>query len=61
MTAHLNRFTQIEIPKSTDRMQTAWNPIFFLSSSSGSADHWRKETTSLAIWDVVAGVPVIGQ
>jgi len=38
-------------------MMVACMPIFLRWSSSGSAAHARNETTSLAICDVVAGVP----
>lgn len=37
---------------------TAFKPIFLRSSCSGSAAQFKKVTTSLAIWEVVAGVPV---
>lgn len=35
----------------------AFSAIFLRSSCSGSAAHFRKVATSLAIWLAVAGVP----
>lgn len=55
---HLNRLTHTEIAKSEENKITAWRPINFRSSASGSAAHDKKVTTSFAIWDVVAGVPI---
>lgn len=54
---HLKRLTYKLIAKSVEKMITALIPYFFLSSCSGSAAQLRKVTTSLAIWEVVAGVP----
>lgn len=42
---------------SDERIMTACIPIRFLSSCSGSEAKERKVTTSLAIWEEVAGVP----
>lgn len=44
--------------KSELMMIIALRPIFLRSSCSGSAAHERKVTTSFAICEVVAGVPV---
>ena len=57
MTDHLKRFTYKLIAVSAEKRITAFRPIFFRSSCSGSAAQFRNVTTSLAICDVVAGVP----
>jgi hypothetical protein len=59
MTDHLKRLTYKLSIVSAEKMMTALIPYFFLSSCSGSAAQLRKVVTSLAIWEVVAGVPVI--
>ena len=58
MLLHLNRLTYMLIANSDEKMIRAFTPVFFLSSCSGSAAQWRKVTTSFAIWEAVAGVPV---
>lgn len=57
MGVHLNFLTQMERPVKAVKMMTAWSPIFFRWSSSGSEAQERKVVTSLAIWDEVAFVP----
>ena len=57
MPAHFARLTYKLIAVKAEKRMTAFSPIFLRSSCSGSAAQWRKVTTSLAIWEVVAGVP----
>lgn len=58
MTAHLNLLTYSATPVNAEKSMTPFNPIFLRSSCSGSAAQLRNVVTSLAICDVVAGVPV---
>ena len=55
--AHFARLTYRLIAVKAENRITALSPIFLRSSCSGSAAQWRNVTTSLAIWEVVAGVP----
>ena len=55
--AHFARLTYKLMAVSAENRITALSPIFLRSSCSGSAAQWRNVTTSLAIWEVVAGVP----
>lgn len=57
ITDHLKRFTYREIAVNAEKRMTALRPAFLRSSCSGSAAQFRNVTTSLAIWEVVAGVP----
>jgi len=57
MPVHFARLTYKLIVVKAEKRMTAFSPIFLRSSCSGSAAQWRKVTTSLAIWEVVAGVP----
>lgn len=54
---HLYRFIQTLMAKRPLEMIRTLRPIFFRSSISGSAVQLRNSVTSLAIWEVVAGVP----
>jgi hypothetical protein len=58
ITVHLNRLTYKLIAVNAEKRMTALSPIFLRSSCSGSAAQFKKVTTSLAIWEAVAGVPV---
>ena len=57
MTDHLWRLTYSEIAVKAENKMTAFRPAFLRSSCSGSAAQFKNVTTSLAIWEVVAGVP----
>ena len=57
ITVHLKRFTYMLRAVKVEKRMTALIPIFLRSSCSGSAAQLRKVVTSLAICEVVAGVP----
>ncbi|RUP51286.1 hypothetical protein BC936DRAFT_149014 [Jimgerdemannia flammicorona] len=54
---HLKRLSQIDRPVKLTKIIIAFIPSFLRSSCSGSAAQDKKVTTSLAIWEAVAGVP----